>query len=187
MILLIVFLAVGVLFLGAVFCITLIGGLPWSNRSEGAPIQVGNRRLSMGQLSLGLMLMTWGVVWLMAWLYLVTEYDGVIFNRLDARAIHYAMQLPLSFIFLGAGVAVLREWRRWRGAYLTCVALLGLSVFSALTIEPTPDPTKQLFRYILPMAALVAIGGIRLFLYIVGRVVHLTESKPFRRGGVGLK
>lgn len=173
MILLILFAIVGLILLGGIFCIALVGGTPWSNGNERKMVAFGDRKLTVSQASLGLILIISGVFWLVTWFYLLIAYGADIYGQWDARAVHYFFQMPISLVLLFSGIAILRQWKRWRGAYLISVALLFLSLANSLSLVPTDDPIKAIFRYILPAITLAIVGGVALFVYIIIRVLRL--------------
>lgn len=116
------------------------------------------------------MLLILGVLWLTTWSYVATTYRDVIFTQKDL-AVHGLLQLPLSLVLLLSGVAALRNWKRWRGAYLISLALVAFDVAHAFGLELPQEPVFQLFHLVLPTMVLASMG-ISLFLYLISRVIR---------------
>lgn len=174
MVFLTVLLIIGLSIIGAFFCIALIGGPPWSKKTEGASIKIGRNYLTVPHAALGFMVLVLGLLWLIVWIYLSTVYGSHFYSGSLGRAIHFSMQPVLATLLILTGITILKNWRRWRGLYLFCVTWLAINVVAALLVGRPRNEMDLVFSYILPIIALGLVGGVVFLFYIFLRVLRIS-------------
>lgn len=170
---------VNVLVLGGNFCLLLVGGLPSKSKKEFSPVKMGSRTYSVERFAVGISTSTLGLTWLVAWIYFMTTRWDQFMAQAGALWPHVTLQLFASLGLIVAGYAIFKQWRRYKGIFLTSMGLLVGSLIIAMSMYGPQGHGSMTFMFLLGAWTLVIGGVFTTATFLLDRLVHELDEESF--------
>jgi len=127
---------ISAVFLGILFCIFLIGGIPFQKREEDEPVRLFGSKYPIERLCVGASTLIFGISWTLAWYYFFLSEASLLTSLGGSSSIHLILHSAAGFALLMTSVAVFQKWKnvkRWLAASMSCLVAstaLAIAVFS---------------------------------------------------------
>lgn len=150
---------VTMLVVGANFCVLLIGGHPFRQAKESAPIGIGNKSYSVERFAIGVSTSVFGISWIVAWAYFLSTGWSAFSSNFGFLFWHVLLQFLAALGLLLSGIGIFKKWKRSTGLFLGSMGLLVFSVGVAIAIYGPSGHGEPVFMYLFGMWTMV-VGGV---------------------------
>lgn len=170
-----------ILIIGSNFCFLLIGGTPFDEGPEFAPVKVGKRTYSVQKFAVAVSTSVFGVSWLLAWVYFLIAGWTSFALQFNSLLLHVGLQLVAGIALVISGVSIFRQWKRSKGLFLTSMAILVGSTGTAIIVYGPRGHGEPMFMYLIGIWTLVMGGYLTTAVYILDRLVNDLSSMDVLR------
>lgn len=160
---------IGAVLFAAIFSMTLIGRAPWSKKKGFGPIQFLGKKLSIEEVSIGLLFTLLGALWFVASCYFFITHWKSHPGHLRQPEIENILSFLTGLTLLFGGFSVLWQSRRWHGMYLSSVAVVLVSLGVAAIFGVPANSALSEVIFILGAITFALVGGLTGILYIMDR------------------
>ena len=168
MVLIIFFISVGIFILGANFAVAFM--VARARQKEYEPVILFGKYLPVEVFTVGVTICGFGVMWLLMWIYfLVSRFDSFAF-KMSYLIPHVVVQLITALALITGGLATLMKWKRWRGVYLTSIAVLVGSMALSIGVYGQTGHGIPFLMYVFSVWTFVIAGALTAELFVMDRM-----------------